>query len=158
MRRITLSLLAIASLGLSTSAFALTATQVVEKETVITNLDGTQTIIREAAEMVLPGEKIIYTLNYTNDQPEAASNLVLTMPVPGAVALVDGSVNENGAEVTYSADGGKTFAGRSAVMVVGQNGVLQQARANDITHVRWLVAGPVTPGQGGKLSFKGVLE
>lgn len=158
MRHITLSLLALASLGLSTSAFALTATQVVEKETVIANPDGTETIVREAAEMVVPGEKIIYTLNYTNDQAKPASNLVMTMPVPDTVALVDGSVNENAATVTYSADGGKTFADRNSVMVAAQNGVLQQARASEITHVRWLVAGPVTPGAGGELSFKGVLK
>ncbi len=142
----------------SVSASALTAQQVVEKEVIVQMPDGTETITREAAEMIVPGERIVYTLNFTNDQAEPATGLVLTMPVPGAVKYMDGSATDVGARVVYSADGGNTFAKRATVQVADIDGTLRRASAGEITHVRWTVSGPVAAGESGSLSFKGVLK
>jgi len=158
MRHLTLALIAATSLLASASASALTAKQIVEKEVVVQLPDGTESVTREPAQKVIPGERVIYTLSYTNDDAAPASDLVLTMPVPSEIKYMDGSATQEGALIAYSADGGKSFASRSAVRAAGSDGIMRTATAEDITHIRWTVAGPVAAGETGNLSFKGVLK
>lgn len=156
MRHLTFAL--IASLLASTSASALTAKQSVEKEVVVQMPDGTESVTRAPAELVVPGERVVYTLSYTNDDAAPASDLVLTMPVPKEIKYMDGTASNDGAKIVYSADGGQTFADRAALRKTGTDGVLRSATADDITHIRWTVAGPVGVGETGNLSYKGVLK
>lgn len=158
MRHLTLALLTAGSLLMTVSASALTAKQTVEKEVTVQMPDGTEVTSRQAAEEVLPGERIVYTLNFTNDEAQPATDLVLTMPVPDVVKYMDGSATEVGARVVYSADGGNSFADRSAVQVADIDGTFRRASSDEITHIRWTVPGPVAAGESGTLSFKGVLK
>jgi len=158
MRHLTLAVIAATSLMVSGTASALTAKQSVEKEVVVQMPDGTESLTREPAEMVTPGERIVYTLSFTNDEAAPASDLVLTMPVPPEIKYMDGSATKAGAKIVYSADGGQTFASRTDLRKVGTDGNMRAAIAEDITHVRWTVAGPVAVGETGMLSFKGVLK
>jgi len=158
MRHLTLALIAATSLMASASASALTAQQSVEKEVVVQMPDGTEQVTREAAELVTPGERIVYSLNFTNDDAAPASDIVLTMPVPSAIKYMEGSATEAGAKVVYSADGGQTFASRTGLRKLGLDGNTRTANAEDITHIRWTVAGPVAVGERGVLSFKGILK
>ena len=84
-RQFTILALSAAALASTISAQALTATQKVEKEISVQNADGsTRTRLVSAAE-VTPGEKVVYTVSYTNDSSEAATDIVLAMPVPADV-------------------------------------------------------------------------
>jgi len=138
MRRFTLALIAATSLLASVSASALTAKQIVEKETVVQMPDGSETVTRSKAANIAPGERVVYTLSFTNDKVEPASDLVLTMPVPDEIKYMDGTASQEGASST--------------------GGVTRTATADDITHIRWTVAGPVAAGETGNLSYKGVLK
>jgi len=158
MRRLTIAFIATASILTSVSASALTAKQSVEKETVVQLPDGTESVTRAPAELVTPGERIVYTLNYTNDDAAPATDLVLTMPVPSEIKYMDGSADIEGAKVVYSADEGKTFASRAGLRVVSVDGNSRTALSEDITHIRWTVAGPLAVGETGTLSYKGVLK
>jgi len=158
MRHLTLALIAATSLMASVSASALTAKQSVEKEIVVQMPDGTENVTRAPAELVVPGERVVYTLSFTNDDAAPASDLVLTMPVPSEIKYMDGSATEAGAKIVYSADGGQTFATRAALRKTGLDGNVRSANADDITHIRWTVAGPVAVGETGNLSFKGILK
>jgi len=158
MRRLTLGIIAATSLMASDSAFALTATQSVEKEIVVQMPDGTENLSRAPAELVIPGERVVYTLSYTNDDAAPASDLVLTMPVPPEIKYMEGSATEAGAKIVYSADGGQSFANRSALRTIGTDGNIRTATSEDITHIRWTIAGPVSVGGSGSLSFKGILK
>jgi len=158
MRRLTIAFIAATSLTTSITASALTAKQSVEKEIVVQMPDGTQSITREPAELVVPGERVVYTLSYTNDDAAPATDLVLTMPVPSEIKYMDGSADVDGAKVVYSADGGQTFSLRTALRVVGDDGNSRTAISGDITHIRWTVAGPLAVGETGELSYKGVLK
>jgi uncharacterized repeat protein (TIGR01451 family) len=111
MRRITIALIAAASILTSVSVSALTAKQSVEKEIVVQMPDGTQSITRASAELVVPGERVVYTLSYTNDAAEPATDLVLTMPVPSEIKYLDESATTDDAKVVYSAevDSGRAF-------------------------------------------------
>ena len=138
--------------------FALSASQTVEKEIVVQMPDGTETISRETAERVAPGERVVYTLNFTNDDAQTATDLVLTMPVPKEVRFMEGSASDVNMVPVYSADGGSSFAARELLRVRTADGSLQAASSGDITHIRWTVPGPIAVGETGELSFKGILR
>ena len=144
-------------LAFAAPALALTATQTVQKEVISVQADGTETVTYESAEMVTPGERVQYALNYENDGVEPASNLVLTMPVPEVVIYNEGS-STGGTVMSYSADGGKTFADRNSLVVVMADGGTRPAQAEDISHIRWNIAGPVASGEAGLLAFSGTLK
>lgn len=158
MRRITIALIAAASILTSVSASALTAKQSVEKEVVVRLPDGTESITRAPAELVVPGERVVYTLSYTNDAAEPATDLVLTMPVPSEIKYLDESATTVDAKVVYSADDGQTFSSRAVLRITGADGNSRTATSEDITHIRWTVAGPLAVGETGTLSYKGILK
>ena len=154
------TLLSVALLVASTSmpAYALTATQTVEREVVVLNADGSQTVTRIAADKVTPGDKVVYSLNYFNDKAEPAENIVLVMPVPAEVDYIDGTADFDGVRSTYSSDGGKTFANRDDLLIARNDGTRSVATASEITHIRWTVRNTVSPNAGGTLSFSGRLQ
>ncbi len=145
-----------AALAFSLPAMALTASQTVQKEVITTAEDGTETITYQSADMVTPGERIAYTLNYVNDKAEPATNLVLTMPVPDVVVFVEGSARGDGTLMSFSVDG-TNFQTRDALTVVS-NGAVRPASAEDISHIRWNITGPIDPGAAGTLAFSGTLK
>ncbi len=158
MKYLVRTLLASAMLGIAAPVMALTASQTVQREVRTQMPDGTEQVTLADADKVIPGERIIYTLNYANDKSEPASNLVLTMPVPEVVDYVEGSASGMGTTVVYSADGGKNFTARENLRVADVDGTMRSARAEEVTHIRWTIAGPVNPGETGALAFKGRLK
>ncbi|WP_371396519.1 hypothetical protein [Fretibacter rubidus] len=158
MRKFSPLVTVLAALSLGSFANALSATQTIEKEKTVITDDGSTQIIRTTADTVVPGETIVYTLNFVNDDGQAADNLVLTMPVPEQVTFVEGSADRPGTVVVYSADSGQSFATRQATMVMTQAGEVRAAGADDITHVRWTIPGPVAAGETGQLSFAAKLK
>lgn len=158
MRNLITATLTTALFAIAAPTYALTASQTVEKEIVVQMPDGSESVSRVAAEMVTPGERVVYTLNFTNDDAQPATDLVLTMPVPQEVRFMEGSASTNNMTPVYSADGGKSFTSREQLRVRDSDGVLQAASSGDITHIRWTVPGPLAIGETGNLSFKGILR
>jgi uncharacterized repeat protein (TIGR01451 family) len=148
---------ALAALAALPASAAMTAKQTVEKEIVVRAANGAETTKRLPADKVAPGETVVYSIKYRNDSAEAASDIVLVMPVPKEVAYVEGSVSGEDASVTFSADGGKTYVARGRLTVV-EGGEARPARGDEITHIRWTLAGPVPPRSDGEVSYKGILR
>jgi len=139
-------------------AHALKAEQTVEREVVVLNADGSQTVTRIAADKVTPGDKVVYSLNYFNDEAAPAENIVLVMPIPAEVDFIDGSADFNNVSSGFSTDGGKTFANRNDLQAEQSDGTKIAARTSDITHIRWSIRSAVSPNTGGTLSFSGRLQ
>lgn len=158
MRHFTILALSAAAFASAVSAQALTATQKVEKEISVQNVDGTTETRRVSAAEVTPGEKIVYTVAYTNDSPEAATDIVLAMPVPADVRYLEGTADRPGAVVRYSTDGGSSFVKRDALVLPAVGGGTRAANADDITHIQWRIAGPVAVGTSDEVSFKARLR
>lgn len=154
----TFLLLAAAASLLAAPASAMSARQVVEKEVAVRLPDGTETVERVPADTVSPGERVVYSLIFTNDESEPVSDLVLTAPVPVETTLVEGSADRPGIDLVVSVDGGASFGPRGAAVVREADGSTRRASAADITHLRWTVPGPVAPGQTDSLVFKAVLD
>ena len=105
-----------------------------------------------------PGEKIVYTVAYTNDTSEEATDIVLAMPVPADVRYLEGTADRPGAIVRYSTDGGASFVERNALVLPAVGGGTRVASADDITHIQWRIPGPVASGTSDEVSFKARLR
>lgn len=146
------------ALSVGPAASALTAEQKVFKEVQTQSEDGTVKTSRVAAEMVIPGETVVYALMFENDKAQPAEGIVLTMPIPADIAYIDDSAETELASLVYSADNGDSFSERNSVMTIDNDGSLRVAKADELTHVRWTVKGAVPSGSTGELSFKGKLK
>lgn len=152
-------ILAVAALSsFALSAQALTAKQTVQKETTTLAADGTVQTVRETVEKIIPGERVVYSLDYENDAAAAANDIVLTMPIPAEVKFIEGTANTPATAVTYSADDGESFSSRQSVMLIDAAGNIRTAGADELTHIRWTVPGPVKSGNGGVLSFAAIVR
>lgn len=157
MTKFTLLALAIAQLSSGSALAAMTAKQVVEKEVLTKDKKGVETLARQPADKVTPGETVVYSIRYRNDSAAPASDIVLVMPVPKEVAYVEGSVSGDDSSVAFSADGGKTYVARGRLTVV-EEGEARPARGDEITHIRWTLGAPVPPKGEGEVSYKGILK
>ncbi len=83
---------------------------VVQKETVVVNEAGESEAQLVAAELVVPGETVFYTITFTNVGAEPADNIVITNPIAEDLMYVDGSAFGAGMDILFSVDGGVTFA------------------------------------------------
>jgi uncharacterized repeat protein (TIGR01451 family) len=109
--------------------------------------------------IVVPGDRVVFTLNVTNTGAEPASGFRATNPIPGPVTFV--SVDEDWAEV--SVDGGTNWGKLSAMTVkvkAADTGAETEraASAEDVTHVRWVFASAIAPGAKTSVSYRGVVK
>ena len=155
LRTLTIS---ISALAFASPLSAMTASQTIQKEVVNISDDGVETVSYESAELVTPGERVVYTVNFENNLDQPETNLVLTMPIPAEVTYLDGTATDGLGTLTFSADDGDNFADRNDLRIADERGELQPARAADVTHIRWVIAGPIAPGETGSISFKGILK
>src|ERR1700736_4970955 len=64
------------------------------------------------ADRVVPGDRVIYTLEVHNTGATALDAPIVTHPVPEHMRYVADSAVGPGAEVSYSVDGGRSFGDR----------------------------------------------
>ncbi len=142
-------------------AFAggLVAEQVIELVQTTQTAEGEIKTQFVAADKVVPGDQLIYRLRYANEGKDAAEKAVLTLPVPTEVAYVDHSANapDPDADIVFSVDGGQNFVNRRALTVT-ENGATRPARADEITHIRFTFADPITPQEKGEITFRATVE
>lgn len=130
---------------------------VVQKEERVVDTDGTTRTELVAAEAVVPGEEVIYTVTYTNVSEASTDNIVISNPIPAELTYVHGSAFGPGTAVTFSVDGGATY-GSPETLVVVENGTERAATNDDFTNIRWEVASPLGAGQRGFARFRARLN
>lgn len=131
---------------------ALSSTVFVEK-TVADPGGRSRTILTEP-KVVLPGDRLIFVLNYRNVGSAPANNFIVTNPLPGAVAF-QGTADQR---ASVSIDGGRIWGKLAELRVREGDGSVRSARPEDVTHVRWALTGKVPVGAQGKLSFRGIVR
>jgi uncharacterized repeat protein (TIGR01451 family) len=124
---------------------------------VVQVVKGVRTTKRVPAESASPGEVMEYTLAYANRGDEAAREAVVDDPVPEGTRYVAGSATGAGADITFSVDGGKTFAKAEQLTVEvklpGGKTEKRPASPDAYTHVRWTLK-EVPAGTSGALAFR----
>lgn len=142
-----------------TNSVVLTSEAMIERTEVDANGRESQTLKQPKDVIVVPGDRVIFTLRYINKGAEPATGFRATNPMPGPVQFV--SVAEDWAEV--SVDGGATW-GKLAnlkVTVKGAEGAADTQRpaaAEDVTHVRWIFITAIPPGAEGSVSYRGLIK
>ena len=129
-----------------------------EIEVKVKTADGKEELRRVPAEKVAPGMSVIYTLSAKNTSAAPVADVVMTDPIPEQMEYVDGSVSAENARVTFSVDGGKTFAAKEALKVRGEDGAMRAAVPADFTHIRWQLEKPLGPGEVRAVSFRARVE
>ena len=126
-----------------------------EKEISVTS-KGKQIKKRVAAKAIIPGEEIIYTLNYSNIGNETAKDVIITDPIPSGTSFIPGSATETG-DLAFSIDNGKSFKKPTMLTyeMKGSDGKLQKKVAvpDEYTDIRWTIPS-VPPGGKGSVSFR----
>lgn len=145
------SMLAVPAAAWAGNDVALTTNVFVEK-TVQAN--GQARVVLEEPKLVVPGDKLVFVLSYANKGSTPASDFVVTNPMPGAVAFQSAA----DASAIVSVDGGRAWGGLAALKIKDSDGTVRGARPEDVTHVRWTFTRAIPVGQGGKLSFRGVVR
>ena len=155
----------------ATPAFAdeFSAVSTIDKAVTVTDADGSVSIKYVKADRVVPGDKLFYTISYSNTSPDAAENVELVMKVPAEVTYSENSAKAPDARispsalanedvsVSFSTDGGKSFAPRGdlTVSVSGQN---RNAVSEDITNVRFSFSEPIPIGVTGTVGFSAIVR
>jgi uncharacterized repeat protein (TIGR01451 family) len=129
-----------------------------EIEVKVKDADGKEQIKREPAKKVPPGVAVIYTVRAENKGSKPADDVVVTDPIPEHMDYVDGSATSTGARLTFSIDGGKTYAPKEKLQVRGKDGVTRAANAEELTHIRWQFEKPLAPGESRAVEFRARVE
>ncbi|MEP7351176.1 MAG: hypothetical protein ABI668_14650 [Sphingorhabdus sp.] len=109
--------------------------------------------------VVVPGDKVVFTLEVVNKGAEPAAGFRATNPMPGAVQFI--SVREDWADV--SVDGGANWGKLDALKVKAKAAdsgaeIERAAASEDVTHVRWIFADAIAPGVKMTVSYRGVVK
>jgi uncharacterized repeat protein (TIGR01451 family) len=89
------------------------------------------------ADRVVPGDRVLYTLEVRNIGAVAVISPVIIHPIPEHMRYVADSAVGPGAEVSYSVDGGRSFDRAENLHISGADGQPRPAGAADYTHIRW---------------------
>ncbi len=150
----TLALFVAPALAQTRTAIDIKSTVLAVKE--VTDAKGVKTNIFVAPTRVVPGTPLVIALKYQNISKLPVTKAVVDNPIPNAVRFTGlGIKSEFG---VVSVDGGKTYGNLAALKIVNPDKTSRPARPNDVTHVRWVFAAPIQPGQSGTVMFYGAVE
>jgi len=136
--------LAMAEVSLITEAFKIVPVQ---------QADGSVVEEWQTPEKVVPGDKVGYRISYSNTGKEAVEGVVINNPVPAETIYIANSATGANSTITYSVDGGQNF-GKANELTVTAQGATRAAKAEDYSHIRWMLTQPVEAGASGKVEFK----
>ena len=154
MRTVFFLLLAILMPGQAFAANQVALDNHVFVERVSTDAQGKQRILLEEPKVVVPGDRLVFVLNYRNAGAQPADKFVITNPLPAAVRFADAGDTRP----LFSVDGGKQWGLLADLSVPMTDGTRRAAQAADVTHIRWAFQNPIPVGGTGKLMFRGVVK
>ena len=160
MKTLRFAALAVAALVLLTGSAisqgesAIDVTTVAEIEVASLNDDGEKETERVPAATVVPGDVVIFTIMYTSVSDKPADNVVITNAIPDQMTYWEKSAVGVGTVITFSVDGGRTYGTPSELMIPDADGTPARARAEDYTHVRWILNSSLAPKEGGVVEYR----
>jgi len=110
------------------------------------------------ADRVVPGDRVIYTLEVTNISATAVEAPVVSHAVPEHMRYLGDSAVGPGAEVRYSVDGGLSFDRAENLTVSGPDGKPRRAVAADYTHIRWQLKNSLQANSVAFVRFRAQVE
>jgi uncharacterized repeat protein (TIGR01451 family) len=105
-------------------------------------------------ERVLPGEALVFMLEYKNTGAKPATAFVINNPIPANVLFT--GVEQPWAVV--SVDGGKTFGTLATLKVAKGDGTMRAALPTDVNMVRWKFAQAIPAAGEGRVTFYAMVK
>jgi uncharacterized repeat protein (TIGR01451 family) len=90
------------------------------------------------AAKVVPGDEVVWTITARNVCTTPAGDVAITNPVPRHMRYVASSAFGPGTDIKFSLDG-NTFGAPEALVVAGSDGAERRARADEYSHIRWVL-------------------
>ena len=109
------------------------------------------------ARLLEQGQIVYYTVRITNESTVPLRNVAVVQPVPANTAYVADSASGPGADVVFSADGGRSF-GPASSLTVQVEGATRPATAAQYTHIRWQLRNPLAPGATALARFRATFQ
>jgi len=105
------------------------------------------------ADLVKPGEVVVFTSVFTNIGEETADEILVSNPVPENMIYTPFSARGENTVVNYSVDGAN-FGSPDSLTVVDSDGAERTARPEEYKEIQWVFDGELAPGESGEVSFK----
>jgi uncharacterized repeat protein (TIGR01451 family) len=132
---------------------------IAEVETQVKTPDGKIEKKRGPVEKAIPGTEVIYTSIFKNTGAKPAAKISIKNAIPVGTTLVAGSPWGEGADITYSADGGKTWAAVDKIKIKdAATGKERPAALTELTHIRWSLRGDLAPSAQGEVGYRVVVN
>ncbi len=157
------AMLAVSLAGVSVAAMAVTngsikVTSLAQVEVETVGADGQKHIQRAPIHKAVPGDEVIFSDTFENVGKKPAGDIVINNPIPDSTQYQSGSAYGEDTAITFSVDGGKTFAAPSALKVVNADGSMRAANSTDYTHIRWTYKKQLAPGATGEVGFRAIIK
>jgi len=105
----------------------------------------------QAAERVVPGDVLIYTVEVRNVGQYAVESAVVVQPVPNHMMYLAGSAVGPGVDVDFSVDGGRSFDKPENLKSLS---AAARATAAEYTHIRWRLRNRLKPDSIAYVRFR----
>ncbi len=102
---------------------------------------------------VVPGDVLEFQTNYSNRTGATISDFTVVSPVPQHVTLTPASA----ASLEVSVDGGTVWGPLASLTVTAEDQSSRPATAEDVTHLRWVVA-QMAPKAEGVVSYRATVK
>jgi uncharacterized repeat protein (TIGR01451 family) len=127
-------------------------------ETEVKGDDGKARLVRQAPTKATPGTVVLFVNTATNTSKKVVSGIMLNNPIPAHTEYQVGSAYGADTEMTFSVNGGKSFALPDELRVKAADGTLQLAKASDYTHVRWAYKNALAPTEAVEVGFRALIK
>jgi uncharacterized repeat protein (TIGR01451 family) len=127
---------------------------IAQKQVVTVDAEGKETVELTDVGIMVPGDTVVYTSTFTNIGSEAVNNIVVNNPVPDNTKYMRFTAQGENTAVSFSIDGGNTFAAPADLTVTEANGITRAAKPKEYTDIRWVYQSDLAAGQSGTVNFK----
>lgn len=110
------------------------------------------------ATLVTQGQVVYYTVRIRNVSSEYARDITVTQRIPANTVYVADSASGPGADVSFSIDGGQTFAPAGDLAATDAGGMQRPVPLDRYTHIRWHLRNALAPGAVALARFRAVFQ
>lgn len=122
------------------------------KVVTMTDKNGKQKVEWQAADNIVPGDKVGYRIRFANTGTEPADDLVLNNPIPENTVYVSNSARGANSEILFSVNGGSLFDHADKLYVL-KDGKKVKAAPKDYTNVRWVISTALKAGENRSVQY-----
>jgi uncharacterized repeat protein (TIGR01451 family) len=105
---------------------------------------------------VVPGDEVVWTITASNVCAKPAADVAITNAVPAHMHYLGDTAFGPGADIEFSLDG-KSFAAPEALLVAAADGTKRPARADEYSHIRWVLGRPMGPSESLIVRYRAVV-